>query len=155
MSKISHPGEFLRDRFMAPLKLSASELSRAIHVPRSRLSELLSGRRAMSVDTANRLGVYFGVDPQVFMERQTAWDLAQLVSVDINPADTRGFLVGPRGVTPIPKATREPSPDTAVISPSMLERLRAKASQTPTTGRRELVQTTYPNGQRVIESKPR
>ena len=108
---------------MEPLGLSASELSRAIGVSRSRLSEVLSGRRGISVDTARRLGLYFGVDPQVFLERQTAWDLAQLAPVDIEPADTQGFLVGPRGATPIPKATREPSPASAVVSSSMLARL--------------------------------
>ena len=138
---------------MEPLGVSASELSRAIHVPRSRLSEVLSGRRGISVDTARRLSLYFGVDLRVFLERQTAWDLAQLAPVDIEPSDTEGFLVGPRGVTSIPKATRDPAPATAVVSSSMLERLRAKASQTPEMGPRELVQTTYPNGQRVVESK--
>lgn len=153
MSTIQHPGQFIRYRFMEPLGLSASELSRAIGVPRSRLSEVLSGRRGISVDTARRLGLYFGVDLLVFLERQTAWDLAQLAPVEIEPADTQGFLVGPRGVTPIPKATREPSPASAVVSSTLLERLRAKAAQTPEVGPRELVQTTYANGQRVVESK--
>lgn len=155
MSTIQHPGAFIRHRFMEPLALSASELSRAIGVPRSRLSEVLSGRRGVSVDTARRLGLYFDIDLQVFLERQTAWDLAQLAPVHIEPADTRGFLVGPRGVTPIPKTVREPSPATAVVSSSMLERLRAKAAQTPELGPRELVQTTYANGQRVVENKAR
>ncbi len=155
MSTIQHPGAFLRLRFMEPLGVSASDLSRALDVPRSRLSEVLSGRRGISVDTARRLGLYFGVEPQVFVERQTAWDLAQLPPVDIEPAVTRGFLVGPRGVTPIPEARREPSPPTAVVSPDLLARLRAKACQTPETGPRELVQTTYASGQRAVESKAR
>ena len=154
MSTVPHPGDFIRHRFLEPLSLSASELSRAIGVPRSRLSEVLSGRRGISVDTARRLGLYFGVDPQVFLQRQTAWDLAQLPSVDIEPADTRGFLVGPRGVTPIPKATRKSS-TAAVVSSSMLARLRAKASETPELESRELVHTTYANGQRAVESKAR
>lgn len=153
MSTIQHPGTFLRYRFMEPLGLSASELSRALAVPRSRLSEVLSGRRGISVDTARRLGLYFGVGLQVFLERQIAWDLAQLAPVAIEPADSQGFLVGPLGVTPIPEPTHEPSPATAVVSSSMLERLRAKAAHTPETGPRELVQTTYASGQRVVESK--
>ncbi|MEZ4320723.1 MAG: HigA family addiction module antitoxin [Myxococcota bacterium] len=154
MSTIQHPGAFIRHRFMEPLGLSASELSTAIGVPRSRLSEVLSGRRGVSVDTARRLALYFNVDLQVFLERQTAWDLAQLAPVHIDPADTQGFLVGPRGVTPIPEATRKPSPAAAIVSSSMLERLRAKAAETPKPGeRREMVQTTYANGQRVLESK--
>jgi len=138
---------------MEPLGLSASELSRAIGVPRSRLSEVLSGRRGISVDTARRLALFFGVDLQVFLERQTEWELAQLRPVDIEPVDSQGFLVGPRGVTPIPKPTREPSPPTAVVSPAMLERLRAQAAHTPERGPRELVQSTYANGQRVVENK--
>ncbi|MCA9568113.1 MAG: hypothetical protein KC656_09735, partial [Myxococcales bacterium] len=95
------------------------------------------------------------VDPRVFMESQIAWELAQLPDVDIDPAEVDCFLVGPLGVTRVPAATRAPAPPTAVVSPSMLERLRAKAPQTPPPRPRELVQTTWPGGQRAIETKAR
>ena len=72
---MQHPGEFLRERFLVPLGLSSSAFARAIGVPRSRVSELLSGRRRITANTAVRLGLYFGVEPTVFLDRQTAWDL--------------------------------------------------------------------------------
>ena len=150
-----HPGAFLHDAFMVPLGVSASQLARAIGVPRSRLSEVISGRRGITVDTGRRLGLYFGVSPSVFLMRQAEWDLAQLQPVDIQPADTSGFLVGPRGATPIPESTRPPAPATASVSPALLARLRAKAEATPSSQTGRMVEVTYPSGQRAIVSEPR
>lgn len=82
-------------------------------------------------------------------------DLARLDPVDIEPADTSGFLVGPRGVTPIPETRRPAAAATASVGPALLGRLRAKAADTPSAGPREMVEVTYANGQRVLESKAR
>lgn len=60
---------------MRPLGLSAAALARAIHVPPNRISQILSGKRALSADTALRLGKYFGVSPEIWLELQADYDL--------------------------------------------------------------------------------
>ncbi|MCM2257816.1 MAG: HigA family addiction module antitoxin [Vicinamibacteria bacterium] len=69
------PGEILQEDFMRPLGLSAAALARAIHVPPNRISQILSGKRALSADTALRLGKYFGVSPEIWLELQADYDL--------------------------------------------------------------------------------
>ncbi|MBW1879935.1 MAG: HigA family addiction module antidote protein [Deltaproteobacteria bacterium] len=150
-----HPGRFLERRFLEPLGLTASELARAIHVPRSRVSELLSGKRGITPDTAARLAALFRVDPQVFLKVQADWALARVDLPQITPVDTTGFLVGPEGVTRLPEPSTTRAPRMAWMSIALLERLRAKAAQTPDAGTRELVETHYSSGQRAWESKSR
>ena len=60
---------------MRPLGLSAAALARAIHVPPNRISQILTGKRAFSADTALRLGKYFGVSPEIWLELQADYDL--------------------------------------------------------------------------------
>lgn len=69
------PGEILQEEFMRPLALSAAALARAIHVPPNRISQILTGKRALSADTALRLGKYFGVSPEIWLELQADYDL--------------------------------------------------------------------------------
>jgi antitoxin HigA-1 len=73
----THPGEVLREEFMAPLGLSARALGAAIEVPANRLSEIARGRRDVSADTALRLGRYFGTDPRFWLNLQAAHDLSK------------------------------------------------------------------------------
>ena len=54
--------DFLYDEFMKPLGISAYKLAKDIHVPVSRIQDILHGRRKMSIDTSMRLGKYFGMD---------------------------------------------------------------------------------------------
>jgi addiction module HigA family antidote len=70
-----HPGEILREEFMVPSGLSAHALSLALRVPATRLSEIIGGRRAVSVDTALRLGRYFGTSPDLWLGLQAEHDL--------------------------------------------------------------------------------
>lgn len=51
--------DFLYDEFMKPLGISAYKLAKDIHVPVSRIQDILHGRRKMSIDTSMRLGKYF------------------------------------------------------------------------------------------------
>jgi addiction module HigA family antidote len=51
-----HPGEILRDELLTPMAISVYELANAIKVPRSRVNEIVLGRRAITIDTALRLG---------------------------------------------------------------------------------------------------
>ena len=71
-----HPGEFLREDFMKPLSLSMNALALALHVPATRISEIVNERRGITVDTALRLGIYFGTTPDFWMNMQMAYDLA-------------------------------------------------------------------------------
>ncbi len=70
-----HPGEVLREEAMAPIGLSANRLAAELGIPASRILEIVNGRRAISADTALRLGRYFDTTPQFWMNLQTRYDL--------------------------------------------------------------------------------
>lgn len=70
-----HPGEILREEFLLPLGMSANALSLELHVPGPRINEIVRERRAVTPDTALRLGRYFGTSPQFWLNLQTAYDL--------------------------------------------------------------------------------
>ena len=69
------PGEILFEEFMKPLGISINGLARDIDVPPNRISEIVSGKRAITADTALRLGKYFGVSPEVWLDLQSDYDL--------------------------------------------------------------------------------
>ena len=62
-----HPGEVLLLDFLEPLGISQYALAKAIGVPPQRVLEIVHGRRAVTADTALRLGRYFGVEPQLWL----------------------------------------------------------------------------------------
>ena len=70
-----HPGEILYEEFMMPLGVSINALAREIAVPPNRISEIVSGKRAITADTALRLGKYFGVSPEIWLGLQADYDL--------------------------------------------------------------------------------
>lgn len=70
-----HPGEILTDE-LAELGLSGTRFAREIDVPANRVTEILSGRRAITADTALRLARWFGTSAAMWMNLQTAYDLA-------------------------------------------------------------------------------
>ena len=72
-----HPGEVLLEDFMKPLNLSQYALAKAIGVPPRRINEIVHGKRAITADTALRLGRYFAVNPESWMNLQTHYDLEQ------------------------------------------------------------------------------
>jgi len=69
------PGEILREDFLEPLGISINQLSRDLSVPPNRISEIVSGRRGITADTALRLQRYFGVEAQFWLNLQTEYDL--------------------------------------------------------------------------------
>ena len=69
------PGEILFEEFMKPVGLSINQLARDIDVPPGRISEIVSGKRAITADTALRLGKYFRVSPEIWLNLQTDYDL--------------------------------------------------------------------------------
>jgi antitoxin HigA-1 len=70
-----HPGEILREEFMAPLDLSANALALAVRVPATRIGEIVRGRRSISADTALRLARYLGTSPDLWLGLQAEYDL--------------------------------------------------------------------------------
>lgn len=70
-----HPGEILRDAFLVPMEISVYALANAIKVPRSRANDIVRGRRAITTDTALRLGRYFGTSPEFWINLQARYDL--------------------------------------------------------------------------------
>lgn len=69
------PGEILLEDFMKPLGISINGLARAIAVPPNRISEIVNGKRAITADTALRLGKYFGVSPEIWLDLQSDYEL--------------------------------------------------------------------------------
>ena len=70
-----HPGEILLEDFMKPMDVSINRLARDIAVPPGRISAIVNGKRAITADTALRLGKYFNVSPEVWMGLQADYDL--------------------------------------------------------------------------------
>jgi addiction module HigA family antidote len=70
-----HPGEILRDDFLEPMKISVYTLAKAIKVPRSRINDVVLGRRAVTTDTALRLARYFATSPELWINLQARYDL--------------------------------------------------------------------------------
>jgi addiction module HigA family antidote len=70
-----HPGEVLFEEFMKPMELSINRLAREIMVPPNRVSAIVNGERAITADTALRLGKYFGVSPETWLNLQSDYDL--------------------------------------------------------------------------------
>jgi addiction module HigA family antidote len=72
-----HPGEILMEEFLTPMGISQYRLSRDISVPPRRINEIVHGTRRVTADTALRLGRYFGVSPQFWLNLQGHFDLEQ------------------------------------------------------------------------------
>lgn len=70
-----HPGEILLTEFMEPLGLAAYRLAKDLAVPAPRLGDIVRGKRAISADAALRLGIYFGLPAQSWLNLQNEYDL--------------------------------------------------------------------------------
>lgn len=69
-----HPGEILREE-LEERGLSAAETGRALHVPTNRISQILAGKRAVTADTALRLGLWLGTGPELWLNLQKSYEL--------------------------------------------------------------------------------
>lgn len=72
-----HPGEVLREKFMAPAGLSANALALRLRVAPNRISEIVRERRGVTGETALRLARHFGTTPAYWMNLQAEHDLAR------------------------------------------------------------------------------
>jgi len=70
-----HPGEILLEEFLKPMGISQYRLSKDISVPPRRINEIVHGKRAITADTALRLGRFFGMSPQFWLNIQNRYDL--------------------------------------------------------------------------------
>jgi addiction module HigA family antidote len=77
-----HPGEILREDYLAPLGMSAHALAVALSVPATRIQEIVNERRGISADTAERLARYFGGDAVSWLNLQATYDLRTLTTRD-------------------------------------------------------------------------
>jgi len=93
--KPAHPGKLLLEEFIKPMKLTVYRVAKDSRIPQSTLAAVASGQRSISAETAMRLGLYFGVDPQFWLNLQTRYDLMKL-------DDKRPRIE--REVHPLPKA---------------------------------------------------
>jgi len=75
-----HPGEILLTEFMEPLGLTAYRLAKDLRVPAPRVGDIVRGKRAISADTALRLGIYFGLPAQFWLNLQNEYDLRRAAS---------------------------------------------------------------------------
>ncbi len=90
-----HPGEILRQEFMAPLGLSMNRMAMDLRVPVTRIADIVNGRRGITADTALRFARYFTNSPTFWMNLQTRYDLeiaedeiAAKVDRDVQPLET-------------------------------------------------------------------
>ncbi|MEK7102648.1 MAG: HigA family addiction module antitoxin [Patescibacteria group bacterium] len=80
-----HPGEILNEEFIVPLGITQYRIAKDIAVSPRRINEIVNGERAITADTALRLGRYFGVSPQFWLNLQSHYDL-ETTSLRIAPA---------------------------------------------------------------------
>lgn len=93
MPPVSHPGRLLK-RELAVRGLSANRLALDLGVPSGRITDILNGRRAITADTAVRLGRYFGNGPQFWLDLQSQYEIAVVerdkgaeIASRVRPAD--------------------------------------------------------------------
>ena len=70
-----HPGEILLEDFMKPFGISMNRLARDLDVPPTRIHGIIHGKRAITADTALRLGSYFDVSPETWLGLQLEYDI--------------------------------------------------------------------------------
>jgi addiction module HigA family antidote len=70
-----HPGEILREEFLAPLDMSANALAMRLHVPAPRINDIVRERRSITPDTALRLARCFDTTAQFWLNLQSSYDL--------------------------------------------------------------------------------
>ena len=70
-----HPGEILREEFLKPMKVSAYELAKQLHVPVPRINDIVLEKRGITADTAVRLAKYFGTTEQFWMNLQASYEV--------------------------------------------------------------------------------
>ena len=84
----THPGEMLREEFLAPMQIDEQQLAESIHVSRERIKKIISERKSINPSIALRLAKYFGISPDFWMNLQLRWDLYQTQQAESEDLDT-------------------------------------------------------------------
>ena len=74
-----HPGEILLKEFLEPMSMSQTKLAQEIKVPPRRINEIVLGKRAITADTAVRLGKYFNIEPSWWLLLQNLYDVEEAI----------------------------------------------------------------------------
>jgi len=69
------PGEILLEEFLKPMDVSQSQLARDINVPANRVSQIINDKRDITADTALRLGIFFGIEPEFWLNLQVRYNM--------------------------------------------------------------------------------
>jgi len=88
-----HPGEILLEEFLRPMGISQYRLARDISVSPRRINEIVHGKRAVSADTALRLGRFFGMSPQFWLNLQSRYDLEVTEDMLVDRLDKEVFAL--------------------------------------------------------------
>lgn len=70
-----HPGEILLEDFLKPMNISQNLVAQSINVPLQSIDEIIQGKQSITADTALRLGRFFGIEAQFWLNLQTRYDL--------------------------------------------------------------------------------
>lgn len=74
------PGDVLIEEFLRPMGISQNQLAKDINVPANRISQIIHGKREISADTALRLGKYFGIEPEFWLNLQLRYNIKITIS---------------------------------------------------------------------------
>jgi addiction module HigA family antidote len=69
------PGEILLEEFLEPIGISQAKLARDLKVPPNRINQIINGKREITADTALRLGKYFGIEPEFWLNLQMRFNM--------------------------------------------------------------------------------
>lgn len=69
------PGDVLLEEFLKPIKITQNQLEKDINVPANQVSQIIHGRREITADTALRLGKYFGIEPEFWLNLQVRYNM--------------------------------------------------------------------------------
>lgn len=90
-----HPGEILREEYLAPYGLSAGKLAKMISVPRTRIERLVAEDTSITSDTAYRLATAFDTTPAFWMNMQTNYDLLTVADdIDVSDIEPVALMYG-------------------------------------------------------------
>ena len=69
------PGEILREEFLNPMGISQTQLAKDLKVPPNRINQIINGKREITTDTSLRLGKYFGIEPEFWLNLQMRFNM--------------------------------------------------------------------------------
>ncbi len=69
------PGDILLEEFLKPMEITQNQLAKDINVPANRISQIIHGKREITADTALRLGKYFGIEPEFWLNLQMRYNM--------------------------------------------------------------------------------